>query len=583
VWRWLWNLLTVNDPEQEGPFTLPPPEQAEPGEARHPAARPPGPAADAPAVLEDLARLEDRVQSLTPPADRVSPDLEINLAWLRTTFNSPPDFGLVVRRFRIASRPPIEACLAHLKGLADRELVDTVILKNLMRRPGDGPADGQPAWQWVREAALPANEVEVHASRHKVAEGVARGQTAVFLAGEDRALLVETPGWEKRPIQRPLAEVTVRGSQEGFTEDLRTNVSLVRKIVRDPDLTVELYRPSRRSLTEVAFLHVRGLTNPALVEEVRYRLRSLRVDHVHGTDVLGQMIEDAPNSFVPLTLSTERPDRVAAQLLEGNIALLAEGSPFAVVAPATVWSFIQTAEDASLRWPFATFLRMVRVLAAGLALVLPAFYISLVNYHPEAIPTDLLLAIAGARERVPFPSPVELILIEAGFEVIREAGVRIPTPIGPTLGIVGAVILGEAAVGAGLISPLLIIVVAMTALGSFAVPNPDMVFGLRLGRFALILVAGAFGFFGLALGLVAILVHVCSLRSFGVPLMAPAAPWRPASPAKVLRAPPFAREERPRAFRPRDRQRQPEVVRPWDPEGPAARREGPPGTGGSRG
>jgi len=337
--------------------------------------------------------------------------------------------------------------------------------------------------------------------------------------------------------------------------------------MRTPDLVSEILKVGTLSRVDCAVLYVEGLTNPKLVAEVKRRINAIKADHIQDTGVLEQFIEDRPLVLVPQTLSTERPDRMAAFLAEGHVGLLLDGSPFGLIVPVTFWSLLHAAEDHFLRWPFGTFLRIVRVAALGAALLLPAVYIAVTNFHPEMIPTDLLLAIAATREKVPFPTAVEVIIMEMSFELIREAGIRVPGVIGPTLGIVGALILGQAAVAASIVSPILVIIVALTALGSFAIPNFNMAFAARITRFAYIALAAAFGFYGIAAGVFVQMLIYVSTRSFGVPFMSPVAPFAQSSGDVVLRYPSWSMELRPPFLQTSPRERQPEVARGWTQAG----------------
>lgn len=313
-------------------------------------------------------------------------------------------------------------------------------------------------------------------------------------------------------------------------------------------------------------MYIKDIANPQLVAEVKYRIQSIAeaTDYISETGVLEEYIEDHPRSLIPQTLSTERPDRLAAHIREGYVGIVMANSPYSLAVPATFAIFLHTAEDFYLRWPFGNFLRILRAASILIALLLPAIYIAIVNYHQEMIPTDLLLAITAARETVPFPSLVEILFMEFSFELIREAGIRIPSVIGPTIGIVGALILGQAAVSASIVSPILIIVVAITALGSFVVPNYNASFTIRLLRFAFTLLGGFLGFFGIAFGIFIMTLHVATLTSFGVPFLTPIAPYRSKSNDRVIRPLNFNQPYRPYYLRPLDWIRQQKVARPWD-------------------
>lgn len=423
----------------------------------------------------------------------------------------------------------------------------------------------------VKERLVSANQVEEKRNFIEIVEGVLAGSTALFIDGANAALLVETKGWEHRSVDRPLVENVVRGPQEGFNELLLSNIALVRSRLRTENLVSEMFKVGKLSKADVAVLYLRDVANPAVIEEVRKRLNALlEVDYIPDTGMLEQFIEDHPTSPMPQMLSTERPDRVAAYLTEGHVAILMSSTPFALIAPATFWALLHAAEDSYVRWPYGALMRAVRMASFLIAMFLPALYIAIVNYHSAMIPPDLLFAIAAARERVPFPAVVEVIIMEVSFELIREAGIRIPSIIGTTIGIVGALILGQAAVQANLITPLVIIISALTGLGSFAIPNYNLSFQVRLLRFLYIGFASFGGFYAMAVLMVIHLAVLSGMKSFGVPILSPASPNRP-SKDTVYRAPIWKQETRPNLVRPLKKRRQPHISRSWDPKSIEAR------------
>ncbi len=525
---------------------------------------PPGDGADAPT--------EEGSGDETP---RFDTDLEANLAAMKQVLRYEINADVVVREFDIPTRPTTRAAIVFMEGLASREAIDLAILQPLMLISNlDRERRELDVLDMVERRLLPGNQVTRRANLRDATEGVIAGTTVVFVDGHDAALEVETKGWEHRGIGRPTAEMVVRGPQEAFNETLKNNIALVRRRLRTPALVNETLKVGTLSRLDCAVLYVEGITDPKLVAEVKRRIGGIRTDHIQDTGTLEQFIEDRPFVLIPQIQSTERPDRMAAFLAEGHVGILLDGSPFGLVVPTTFWSLLHAAEDHFLRWPFGTFLRLVRLLGLGASLLLPAAYIAMTNFHPEMIPTDLLLAIAATRERVPFPTVVEVLVMEVSFELIREAGIRVPGVIGPTLGIVGALILGQAAVAASIVSPILVIIVAITALGSFAVPNFAMAFAARMTRFLYIMLAAAFGFYGIAVGLFLQSVIYVNTRSFGVPFMSPVAPFVRSSGDLVLRYPSWTMELRPPFLQTMRRQRQPEVARTWTPSA-AGRKPGP--------
>ncbi|MGE5576678.1 MAG: spore germination protein [Syntrophothermus sp.] len=500
----------------------------------------------------------------------ISPRLEENLNWLKELFHAEKNSDIIVREFFLATDPPRKAALIFVEGLIDKKTVNLAILEPLMllaslnkdAKP-EGPDVKDPV-EMVLKHLVPGTQVEKRDTFAGLIDGMLKGASLLLVDGADSALLVETKGWEHRNVEKPTIEQVVKGPHEAFTEVIRVNTALIRRRIRSPHLIMEVIKVGRLSSTDVVVAYIEGLTNPKLVEEVKRRLKAIEVDFVPDSGYVEQYLEDGPFSPFPQFLSTERPDRVAAGLTEGQVAILTDGSPYVTVVPSTFTIFLQSPEDYYMRWPYTSLLRAIRLGALLIAVFLPALYIAITTFHQEMIPTGLLLAIVASREKVPFPVLLEAMLMELSLELIREAGLRIPTAIGPTIGIVGALILGQAAVQANIVSPILVIIVAVTALGAFTVPNFLAGFSLRFLRFPMMLLAGFLGLYGVAAGIAFLVLHMASLKSFGVPFLSPIAPYRPSPGGDiVLRSPLWRMEKRPVIFRPLDRWRQAPYVRTW--------------------
>ncbi|KYP82019.1 spore germination protein [Ferroacidibacillus organovorans] len=493
-------------------------------------------------------------------------DLATNRRILTRLFRLPRNADIVIRDFSIGGDHPFRAIAVFVDGLADKTIINTHILEPLMYLTN---LDHQtPRGQWldhIKQALVPGNQAVAFKTWKEASENILAGSTVLFFDGISAVLSVETKGWEHRTVGLSQSEAVVRGPHDAFTESFRANTGLVRAKLRSPRLVTEMLQIGTLASTDVAIMYMDGVTNPKLVTEIKKRIMGIEIDYLPDSGMLEQFLEDGPISFFPKFLSTERPDRVAYGLSEGQVAIFVGHSTFALLAPVLFWTLLQTSEDAYLRWPFGSFIRVIRLISLTIALLLPSFYIAVTNFHPEMIPTDLMLAIAASRERVPFPVVLEVVLMEFSIELIREAGIRIPTIIGPTIGIVGALILGQAAVAAGIISPLLIIVVAVTALASFTMPNYNLSFSVRLLRFGFIVAGAAFGFYGIALGLMILLMHMVTVRSLGVPIMSPIAPRRTSSPDSLLRGKIFKMEQRPNAYWPLRTRKEAEVTRGFDP------------------
>lgn len=376
--------------------------------------------------------------------------------------------------------------------------------------------------------------------------GVLGGSTAILLGGTPGAWLLQGKQSPGRQVAEPQSEIAVRGPRDGFVEDLRVNLSLIRRRLRHPTLKVETVHVGRLTQTAVSLLWIEGIAPESILGEVRRRVGAIDVDMVLEGAYLEEYIEDHPYSPFPTILHTERPDRVTAALAEGRIAIVVEGTPFVMTVPALMTEFLQASDDYYQGFYVATLMRWVRVGGLIITMVLPALYVALTAFHQELLPTPLLLSTASAREGVPMPAVVEALLMQFIFEIVREAGLRMPRPISSAVTIVGALVIGESAVRAGLISAPMVIVVSLTALSSFVLPSYHFMLAFRLVSVGLIALAGIFGLLGILAGEIALLIHLCGLRSFGVPYTQPLAPYQFKSLKDVLvRAPLFAMRRRP--------------------------------------
>ncbi|WP_237417169.1 spore germination protein [Halobacillus litoralis] len=327
-----------------------------------------------------------------------------------------------------------------------------------------------------------------------------------------------------RTPEEPQNEKVVRGAHDGFVENMMTNINLIRKRVEHRDLTIKYFKLGKKTNTNVSVIYMDGIADPTLVQEIETRLHSVDSDMIHSPGHVEEFIEDQSNSPFPQMLNTERPDRVAANLVEGRVAIMSEGSPTTLIAPATFFMFYQAPDDYNMRWFTGTFVRLIRLFSFIIAIGLPAFYIAVVSFHFEVIPDELIIPVKASINEIAYPPILEALVMVIIIELIREAGIRLPAPIGQTIGIVGGLVIGDAVVRAGLVSNLMVIVVALTAIASFVVPSNELSTALRLLTFPLIILAGTLGFIGIVFGMLIILTHLTRLHSFGVPYFAPLAP-----------------------------------------------------------
>lgn len=481
----------------------------------------------------------------TPSSRRnLSPDLEANLAAFRRKLGASPD--LIIRRLRLGPETGIAGALLMIGGLTDQQVVNRDIIRPLMNEMKQAKGKGtEDLLDYLADKVVVIGEVRREPQFEQALDLLLQGDTILLLDGEAEALVFSTKGWEKRSIQEPESEQVIRGPHEGFTEDLRTNTALLRRKIIGPGLQFEEMKIGRRTRTTVAIAYLKGVVNEKLVEEVRTRLKRVNIDQILDANYLVEFISDAPFSIFPTITYTERPDVAAAKLLEGRVAIFIDGTPMVNTVP-TLWvESFQSPDDYNFSFHYATLIRMLRYLSFFLAVFSPAIFVALASYHQELLPTPLLVTLSGATEGTPFPIVVEMIMMGAFFEILREAGIRIARPVGSTISIVGALVIGEAAVSAGLVGGPTIIVVALTAITSFVVPR-QVTAGIVL-RLTFTLLAGMLGAYGILIGMLFTLLHLASLRSFGVPYLSPLAPSTAADLKDVLvRVPIWAMGTRPR-------------------------------------
>ncbi|SHE86888.1 spore germination protein KA [Desulfofundulus australicus DSM 11792] len=517
---------------------------------------------------EDYAQWERSYEADELKKMPLGPRLKDNLALIKRILGNSSD--LVIREFRLGVDGGVPGAVVFIDGLTDKGTVNDTLLKGLTlesRMAGLGGRDAGNIFALVRNFMVNTSSVREAATVFELLDGILYGDAAVLVEGETRALLATAPGWPVRSIEEPTSENLVRGPREGFTELLRTNTSLIRRRLRTPNLVLERITLGERTRTYVEVVYIRGLADPRLVQEVKSRLSRIRVDGILESGNIEELIEDNPYSPFPQVFRTERPDRVVSMLLDGRVAIVTDGTPFVLVVPAEFIVFLQSSEDYYERFFLAIAVRWLRYIAFVASLILPSLYISLTTFHQEMIPTRLLISIAASREGVPFPAFVEAFLMEFTFEALREAGIRLPRNVGQAVSIVGALVIGQAAVSAGIVSSLMVIIVALTGISSFVAPVFSMAITMRLLRFPMMVLAATLGIFGVMMGLLVILVHMASLRSFGIPYLAPLAPLHTGDLKDLLmRVPLWAMDKRPSELAKGDPLRQEEGLKPAPPD-----------------
>ena len=497
---------------------------------------------------------------------KTTPNLTANLDLLQKGLNYSSD--LIIRRFGLGGSLQEKGAVVFIDGLVDKKEVEWSILRPLMLADGSSTekqhqGDGLEYIEWN---LITVGEITRECELNRAIAAILSGKTLLLLDGSSEALAIDTPGWEKRSVNQPDSEVIVKGPREGFIETLRTNTALLRRKLGSPGLTLESLQVGTRTKTNVCIAYLKDIAEPKLIKEIKQRIKTINTDEVLSSGALEELIEDAPLSFFATMGYTERPDVVCAKLLEGRAAIFLDGTPVVLTVPFLFIENFQSPDDYNFKPFFGSLIRWVRYTAFGISILLPALYVALTSFHQELIPTQLLITMAAATEGTPFPGVIEALVMGLVFEILREAGIRLPRPIGQTVSIVGVLVIGEATVTAGLVGAPLVIVIALTAITSFV--TPSLVQESTIIRFGLTILAGFLGAFGITIGLLAILIHLASLRSFGAPLLSPIAPMDLQDLAKdvLIRSPWWAMFTRPKTIGGQDRVRQDFYSRPGPPQ-----------------
>lgn len=465
----------------------------------------------------------------------VASSIIVNMEYVKYRFSVPKNQDIVIREFNVAKR--FKAFLVFVEGMMDKTVINQFVLPQLMDDDNFKEFNQGDILDYIVRNVISVYQVTKLKEYDRIIPQILNGVTALFIDGCNEALLIESRGFEKRSIEAPRTENVIRGPQEGFTENLRTNLSLLRKIIKSEKLITEILPVGNKNKINCAVVYLDDTADPELIKEVKRRIRNVRHDFVESSGMLEQLIEDNPFMLFPQVISTERPDRAASFIMEGQVVIVCEGSPFVIAVPVTFFHLLHSSEDTMLRWQYGTFIRLTRFIGVLVAALVPGLWMALVQFHSEMIPTPLLLSILKMREAVPFPVVVEMLAMEVAFELIREGGIRVPGLIGQTLGIIGALILGQAAVAAGLVSPILIIIVAITGIGNFVIPNYSLAMAIRIVRFFFILMGTVLGFYGISVGLTILMVLTCSMKSFGVPFLTPFTPKTKRNSDLIVRKP----------------------------------------------
>ena len=522
-------------------------------------------------------------ESISPK--NIFPSIDVNLDYIKARYNTLINSDIVIREFSLSARNrQYKAFLLFIDGMVNTDLINNYVLKPLMLRNTANTYEGAQdrivseaktnnitvrkvkkfnILDYIFNCLLPQNNLKETSSFNEIINGINSGNCALFVDTINVAFNIDVKGFDQRNIDTPQNEAVIKGPHEAFVENIRTNTSLLRRIINNENLIIQNIELGNITRTKCVLCYIKDIASSDLVSEVEYRLNNLQIDSVLSAGELEQLISDSNDLGVPRILSTERPDTACRHLLQGRVVVIINGTPYALIMPATLVDFLSTPEDINLKPGFSNFLRAIRFLGAAITLLLPGIYIAITSFHQEIFPTELLFFILAARENVPFPVIVEILLMEISFELIREAGLRVPSPIGFTIGIVGALVIGEAAVTANIVSPTLIIIVAITAIASSAIPDFSFSFHLRLFRFIFILLGFMAGFLGISLGVFVYISMLANMKSFGLSTTIPFAPYVNSKGNKYFLPPIWKREYRPSYLDPKISKAQDNISMKW--------------------
>ncbi|SHO53593.1 spore germination protein [Anaerocolumna xylanovorans] len=446
-----------------------------------------------------------------------SKSLDENIDTLSALFENCAD--VVKRKFSVGGANQTDIFIIYIDNMIDKELLEMNTLLQLFRDLKEMPETDK--FEYIKNQGIQTVDlVEVNTIAEIVGQ-ILSGDTIILVDGYDKALKVSMRKMPNRGVPTSENEVSVRGSKESFSEALFINRVLLRRRIKDTNLKMKQLKIGTRTRTDVAVCYLEGVAKPEVLAEIERRLNEYVIDGILDSGMLEQLTERNTYSPFPEYQSTERPDKAAAAILDGRVVILVDNSPVVIVLPTTLNSFFQASDDAYTRWEVATFLRLLRYIGAFLTIALPGLYVAVLNYNAELLSPAMSLSFAAAREGVPFSVLVEVIIMEISFQMLLEAGVRMPGPMGGTLGIVGGLIIGDAAVNANIVSPIVVIVIALTAITAFTVPNEPFASAFRIIRYFILALSAFLGLFGFIIGITCLLIHLGGLKSFGMPYMVP--------------------------------------------------------------
>ena len=491
---------------------------------------------------------------------KLTRNLQDNITNIKNAMNN--NFDIKIKEFRLRGQD-IHAGVVYIESLVNEDMILQHIVNPLMIESSlildrDDPI----LFKTITESMVTAEYVKAVESLDEIILAIMSGDTFLCVQGYDKGFIISTRKYVGRQVGEPILEPSVQGSQEGFVETIRDNIGLIRRRLRDPNLVFNVHKLGRRTKLEVVVIYIKDIADQYVVDEVNKRINSLDIEGVQNAAQIGLYITDSPNSIFPLFQVTERPDRTVRGLLEGRVAILVEGGARALLVPVTLPMQVQSVDDYYMNWIIASILRISRYIGLFISSFLPALYIAVTSHHPGMLPTILVLTIAGSRAGMPFPGILEAILMEVTIAMLQEASVRLPRVVGQTVSIVGGLVIGQAAVQAGIVGPIMVIITALTAIGSFTIPDYSLSLATRVIRIPFMILAATLGIFGISMGMLLLLIYIADLRSFGVRYIRPLSPYRSSDLKQTLiSSKESSMVNRPIFLNPRNKQRQSAVKR----------------------
>ncbi|MCK9276232.1 MAG: spore germination protein [Syntrophales bacterium] len=481
---------------------------------------------------------------------QLSGNIQDNLNRLKNIMSNSGD--IKTREFNLAGSN-MKAAVIFIGTLANEDMIHQHIIRPLIMESAILFHKNQVNFEEIKNSMISAGNLKEAAAFDDIVLGIMSGDTLLTIQGFAKGLLIESKEYQGRTVGEPSLEPSVKGPQEAFVEILKINIGLIRRRFRDPNLCIDMHRIGRRAKADLAIVFVKGIVDENLLSNIKRKLDTIDIDGSATTIQLGQMMTERPNSVLPMYQTTERPDKVVSAISEGRVAILLDGAPNTIIAPVTLPMLMQSPDDYFEGWFGATIIRLSRYVALFISALFPALYIAITSFHPGMLPSNLTLSIVRTRSGVPFPVIIEALLMEFVLELLLEAGIRLPRVVGQTVSIVGGLVIGQSAVQAGIVSPIMVIIISVTALSSFSIPSYSLGLVTRIARVPFMILASAFGAFGVSMGLLISLIYLVSLKSFGVSYMKPISTDHPSDwKDSTIRAPLWSMKKRPQMLHPQD-------------------------------